>query len=216
VVALYQVVRGGRWKKSCDVGCVPSSSSFKLILPYCLTTVQCRSASDLGSHRAWVNWCLWASLVRVVPLYCWYPSWMHCILPLKKIVYPSWLSYAVLRLGARSRFQSRVLPRLFVAAFARCSTEFVGSCKICNLMPITEPTNYTKLSKKITSRSRQFSKLNLYNLVVRKIMKDFKPTRTPSKIVISLAVTITYYIKVCIIDTSEFKNSYYKPSSNRR
>ena len=30
-------------------------------------------------------------------------------------------------------------------------------------------------------------------------------------IVISLAVTITNYIKVRITDTSEFKHSYYKP-----
>jgi hypothetical protein len=52
--------------------------------------------------------------------------------------------------------------------------------------------------------------LSPYNPVVREITKDFKPTHIPAKIVISLAVTITYYIKVRIIDTSEFKHSYYK------
>ena len=38
--------------------------------------------------------------------------------------------------------------------------------------------------------------LSPYNPVVREIAKDFKPTSIPAKIVISLAVTITYYIKV--------------------
>jgi hypothetical protein len=46
-------------------------------------------------------------------------------------------------------------------------------------------------------------------------MTDFKPTHILAKIVISLAVTITSYIKIHIMDTSEFKHSYYKPSSNK-
>ena len=71
---------------------------------------------------------------------------------------------------------------------------------------VTEPTNYTKLSKKIIRQSRRFSNLSPYNPVVREITKDFKPTSIPAKIVINLAVTITYYIKVCISDTSEFKH----------
>jgi hypothetical protein len=81
---------------------------------------------------------------------------------------------------------------------------------------VTEPTNYMKLSKKITRRSKRFSKLKPDNPVVREITKDFNPTRILAKIVISLAVTIIYYIKVRITDTSEFKHSYYKSSSNRK
>jgi hypothetical protein len=46
-------------------------------------------------------------------------------------------------------------------------------------------------------------------------MMDFKPTYVLAKIVISLAVTITNYIKVHIADTLEFKHTYYKPSSNK-
>jgi hypothetical protein len=66
---------------------------------------------------------------------------------------------------------------------------------------VTEPTNLANLSP--------------YNPVVREISRNFKPTHIPAKIVISLAVTITNYIKVHIMDTSEFKHSYYKPSSNK-
>jgi hypothetical protein len=49
----------------------------------------------------------------------------------------------------------------------------------------------------------EITNLSPYNPVVREIMKDFKPTHIPAKIVISIAVTITYYIKVRITDTSE-------------
>jgi hypothetical protein len=63
---------------------------------------------------------------------------------------------------------------------------------------------------------RVLANLSPYNPVVREITKDFKPTLTPAKIIINLAVTITYYIKVRITDTSEFKHSYYNPSSNRK
>jgi uncharacterized membrane protein len=80
---------------------------------------------------------------------------------------------------------------------------------------VTESTNYTKLSKKIIHRADDLANLSPYNLVVREITMDFKPTYIPAKIVISLAVTITNYIKVHITDTSEFKHSYYKPSSNK-
>jgi hypothetical protein len=80
---------------------------------------------------------------------------------------------------------------------------------------VTEPTNYTKLSKKIIHRADNLANLNPYNPVVCEITTDFKPTHTPAKIVISLAVTTTNYIKVHITDTSEFKHSYYKPSSNK-
>ena len=62
---------------------------------------------------------------------------------------------------------------------------------------VTEPTNYTKLSKKSSTRVDDLANLSPYNPIVREIAKDFKPTSIPAKIVISLAVTVTYYIKVC-------------------
>jgi hypothetical protein len=80
---------------------------------------------------------------------------------------------------------------------------------------VTEPTNYTKLSKKIIHRADDLANLSPYNPVVREIMTDFNPTCIPAKIVISLAVIITSYIKVRVANTSEFKHSYYKPSSNK-
>jgi hypothetical protein len=78
---------------------------------------------------------------------------------------------------------------------------------------VTEPTNYTTLSKKIIHRADDLANLSSYNPVVREITTDFKPTYIPAKITISLAITITNYIKVHITDTSEFKHNYYKPSS---
>jgi hypothetical protein len=80
---------------------------------------------------------------------------------------------------------------------------------------VTEPTNYTKLSKKIIHQADDLANLSPYNPVVRKIPTDFKPTYIPAKIIINLAVTITNYIKIHIADTSEFKHSYYKLSSNK-
>jgi hypothetical protein len=79
---------------------------------------------------------------------------------------------------------------------------------------VTEPTNYMRLSKKIIHRADDLANLGPYNPVVREITKDFKPTYIPAKIIISSAVTITSYIKVCVTNTSEFKHSYYKPVSN--
>jgi hypothetical protein len=83
------------------------------------------------------------------------------------------------------------------------------------LIIVTEPTNYTKLSKKIIHQVDDLTNLSPYNPIVREITMDFKPTYIPAKIVMSLAVTIINYIKVRIADTSKFKHSYYKPSSNR-
>jgi hypothetical protein len=80
---------------------------------------------------------------------------------------------------------------------------------------VTEPPNYTRLSKKIIHRADDLTNLSPYNPVVREIMTDFKPTYIPAKIVISLAVTITSYIKVHVANTSEFRHSYYKPSLNK-
>jgi hypothetical protein len=60
---------------------------------------------------------------------------------------------------------------------------------------VTEPINYTKLSKKIIHLADNLANLSPYNPVVHEIMTDFKPTSIPAKIVISLAVTITSYIK---------------------
>jgi hypothetical protein len=72
-----------------------------------------------------------------------------------------------------------------------------------------------ELSKKIIHQADDLANLSPYNPVVREITTDFKPTYVPAKIVISLAVTITSYIKVHVTNTSEFKHSYYKPSSNK-
>jgi hypothetical protein len=41
---------------------------------------------------------------------------------------------------------------------------------------VTEPTNYTKLCKKIIHRADDLANLSPYNPVVREIMTDFKPT----------------------------------------
>jgi hypothetical protein len=79
---------------------------------------------------------------------------------------------------------------------------------------VTEPTNYTRLSKKIIHRADDLANLSPYNPVVHEITTDFKPTYMPAKIIISSAVTITSYIKVCVTNTLEFKYSYYKPVSN--
>jgi hypothetical protein len=93
---------------------------------------------------------------------------------------------------------------------------FVLNAYVMHLvLPVTEPTNYTKLSKKIIHRVDDLANLSLYNPVVREITTDFKPIYISAKIVISLAVTITNYIKVHIADISEFKHSYYKPSPNK-
>jgi hypothetical protein len=80
---------------------------------------------------------------------------------------------------------------------------------------VAEPTNYTKLSKKIIHRADDLANLSPYNPVVRETTTDFKPTYTPAKIIISSAVTTTRYIKVRVANTSKFKHSYYKPSSNK-
>jgi hypothetical protein len=80
---------------------------------------------------------------------------------------------------------------------------------------VTEPTNYTRLSKKIIHRADDLANLSPYNPVVYEITTDFKPTYIPAKIVISSAVTITSYIKVHVANTLEFKHSYYKPVSNK-
>jgi hypothetical protein len=90
-----------------------------------------------------------------------------------------------------------------------------GSCK--RRLPagnVTEPTNYTRLSKKIIHRADDLVNLSPYNPVIREIATNFKPTYIPAKIVISSAVTITSYIKVLVINTSEYKHSYYKPVLN--
>jgi hypothetical protein len=92
-----------------------------------------------------------------------------------------------------------------------CSWRGVFVLVVC----VTELTNYTKLSRKSSTGADDLANLSLYNPVVREILRDFKPTHIPAKIVISSAVTIINYIKVHITDTSKFKHSYYKPSSNK-
>jgi hypothetical protein len=90
-----------------------------------------------------------------------------------------------------------------------------GKLLLIVAMHVTEPTNYMKLSEKIIHQADDLINLNPYNPVVREITMNFKPTYLPAKIVISLAATITNYIKVHVTNTSEFKYSYYKPSSNK-
>jgi hypothetical protein len=51
-------------------------------------------------------------------------------------------------------------------------------------MPVvTEPTNYTKLRKKISTRVDNLANLSPYNPVVHEITKDFKQTNIQTKIV---------------------------------
>jgi hypothetical protein len=78
---------------------------------------------------------------------------------------------------------------------------------------VTEPTNYTRLSKKIIHRADGLTNLSPYKPVVREITTNFKPTYILAKIIISSVVTITSYKKVRVANTSEFKHSYYKPST---
>jgi hypothetical protein len=63
---------------------------------------------------------------------------------------------------------------------------------------VTEPPNYMKLSKKIIQQANDLANLSSYNPVVNEITMDFKPIHIPAKIVISLGVTITSYIKIRI------------------
>jgi hypothetical protein len=68
------------------------------------------------------------------------------------------------------------------------------------MLHVTEPPNYTKLSKKIIPNTDDLANLSPYNPVVRAITTDFKPVHITAKIVLSLAVTIISYIKVCITE----------------
>jgi hypothetical protein len=61
---------------------------------------------------------------------------------------------------------------------------------------VTEPPNYTKLSRKIIQRKDNLTNLSPYNPVVREISTDFKSFHITGKIVLSLTVTIISYIKV--------------------
>jgi hypothetical protein len=61
---------------------------------------------------------------------------------------------------------------------------------------VKEPSNYTKLSRKIIQRKDNSTNLSPYNPVVREISTDFKPFLITAKIVLSLTVTIISYIKV--------------------
>jgi hypothetical protein len=134
MIALYRVVRGGRWKKSYDVGLVPSSSSFELIFPHCLATVRCKSASDPGSHRAWVDWCLWSlpgpgslTVLLISILDALRPSFednsvSELVVFCRVVARSTW---SFLKLGSACAL---------CCCLAHCSTEFVGSCMIYNLM----------------------------------------------------------------------------------
>jgi hypothetical protein len=61
---------------------------------------------------------------------------------------------------------------------------------------VTEPPNYTRLSKKIIQRTDNLTNLSTYNPVVREIPTDFKPFHITAKIVLSLAITVISYIEV--------------------
>jgi hypothetical protein len=110
-------------------------------------------------------------------------------------------------------------PVPFFLVTSACAPAFLGHSApppwVSFLDAVTKPTNYMRLSKKIIHRADDLTNLSLYNPVVREITTDFKPTYIPAKIVKSLAVNITNYIKVHITDKSEFEHSYYKPSSNK-
>jgi hypothetical protein len=57
---------------------------------------------------------------------------------------------------------------------------------LLNLAPmpaVTEPTNYMKLSKKITAKADNLANLSPYNPVVHETTKDFKPNNIQTKIV---------------------------------
>jgi hypothetical protein len=61
---------------------------------------------------------------------------------------------------------------------------------------VTEPPNYTRLSRKIIQRKDNLTNLSPYNPVVREILTDFKLFYITAKIVLSLAVTVISYINV--------------------
>jgi hypothetical protein len=65
-----------------------------------------------------------------------------------------------------------------------------------NTVAVTEPPNYTRLSRKIIQRKDNLTNLSPYNPVVREISTDFKLFHITAKIVLSLVVTIISYIKV--------------------
>jgi hypothetical protein len=70
------------------------------------------------------------------------------------------------------------------------------NCTILREIAVTEPPNYTRLSRKIIQRKDNLTNLSPYNPVVREISMDFKPFYIIAKIVLSLAVTIISYINV--------------------
>jgi hypothetical protein len=62
---------------------------------------------------------------------------------------------------------------------------------------VTEPPNYTRLSRKIIQRKDNSTNLSSYNPVVREISTDFKLFHITARIVLSSAVTIISYINAC-------------------
>jgi hypothetical protein len=122
--------------------------------------------------------------------------------------------HAPLLLATRADFDELHVDNMPCYALV-CSHVLVSLDDAPSLDIVTEPTNYTRLSKKIIHRADDLTNLSPYNPVVREITTDFKPIYIPAKIVISSAVTITSYIKVRVTNTSEFKHSYYKLVSNK-
>ena len=131
---MYQDVRGSSWRKSCDVGFVPSSGSSGLILASCLETVQCRSTPYPVSHLSWVDRCLPAfsapccpAVLLISALDALRPSFEEKQCSRVRFVLPS------------SNLEHVVVlePSCFRVPFcylACRSSEFVGSCKMCNFI----------------------------------------------------------------------------------
>jgi hypothetical protein len=79
---------------------------------------------------------------------------------------------------------------------------------------VTEPTNYTRLSEKITHRADDLANLSPYNPVVHEIMTDFQTNLHTSQDRNKFSDHHHKLHKSSRHKTSKFKHSYYKPVSN--
>jgi hypothetical protein len=80
---------------------------------------------------------------------------------------------------------------------------------------VTEPTNYTRLSKKITHRVDDLANLSPYNPVVHEITTDFKPTYIPAKIVISLNIVITNQVQIKVAEVFSSNHTHSHRVQNK-
>ena len=116
------------------MGFVSSSGSSGLILVAYLKTVRCRSTPYPASHRSWVDRCLPAfsalccpAMLLISALDALRPSFEEKQCSRVRFVLPS------------SNLRHVVVPEpscvwVPLCYLACCSTEFVGSCKMCNLV----------------------------------------------------------------------------------